>query len=346
MRVLVHEHLCCLPAAKSSLRAEGQAMLTAAMADLAACPGVEVVSLVEPGLVDTLRAAAPGAEVHAVGADGVEALFRRLARDSDFSLVIAPEFDDLLATRCEWALEEGSRLLGPTPEKVRLCADKLRLAERLYENGRLGPLTRLHERVKEAWPFPRICKPRWGAGAQATYIVHTPESFHQVPELARREGWTGPLIVQPACAGDPASVAFLLGPGGTFFLGPCEQRLEVEPVGWLYPLEGRLRYRGGRVPLIREAGSFRLVALAHEAICAVSGLTGYVGVDLIFGWDESGRDDTVIEINPRLTTSYVGLRRLAKGNLMQALLDVVQGRPAALAWREGVVRFDADGTIH
>jgi predicted ATP-grasp superfamily ATP-dependent carboligase len=347
MRVLVYEHLCSLPTAGGSLRAEGRAMLAAALADLAACPGIEAVTLVEPSLVESLRAYVPGAEVHAIGDDGVEPLFRRLAREAAYALVIAPEFDDLLATRCEWALEEGIRLLGPAPEAVRLCADKLRLTEHLREQGMPAPLSQLYEHVDKHCPFPCICKPRFGAGAQATYLVYTPPSFRQVPERARQEGWTGPLIVQPACAGTPASVAFLIGPKQTLFLAPCEQRLEGESMSWPHPQEGRLRYRGGQVPLRRQADSPRLVALAVGAISVVPGLTGYVGVDVVHGWDESGRQDVVIEINPRLTTSYVGLRRLARGNLMQSLLDVVQGKPAALSgWHEGPVRFDLDGTIH
>ena len=34
--------------------------------------------------------------------------------------------------------------------------------------------------------------------------------------------------------------------------------------------------------------------------------------------------DRVIEINPRLTTSYVGLRALARFNLAEALLAVIR----------------------
>ena len=42
----------------------------------------------------------------------------------------------------------------------------------------------------------------------------------------------------------------------------------------------------------------------------------------------------VIEINPRLTTSYVGLRALASCNLAAALLNVVAGQKPRLTWRD------------
>ena len=48
---------------------------------------------------------------------------------------IAPEFDRILESRCRWVLEEGGRLLGPSPEAVALTADKLALAEHLERSG-------------------------------------------------------------------------------------------------------------------------------------------------------------------------------------------------------------------
>jgi tyramine---L-glutamate ligase len=60
----------------------------------------------------------------------------------------------------------------------------------------------------------------------------------------------------------------------------------------------------------------------------------------VLGDAGDGSADFVIELNPRLTTSYAGLRRLAKDNLMEALLAVVQGQPLRpLSWHEGEVSF-------
>ena len=104
MRVLVFEHLCSIPSADAALRAEGQAMLTAALADLCACHGVEPVSLVETSLRPLIQAISPGLAVLSVIPGRVEQSFGEAARTCAFALVIAPEFDDLLATRAEWAL--------------------------------------------------------------------------------------------------------------------------------------------------------------------------------------------------------------------------------------------------
>jgi hypothetical protein len=57
------------------------------------------------------------------------------------------------------------------------------------------------------------------------------------------------------------------------------------------------------------------MALAQSALALLPGLQGYVGVDLVL----SGSDAWLIEINPRLTTSYIGLRQLIQLNLAQAI---------------------------
>ena len=51
-------------------------------------------------------------------------------------------------------------------------------------------------------------------------------------------------------------------------------------------------------------------------------------------------------MNPRPTTSYVGLRVLAETNLAEALLQVVIGETLPhLVWRSGVVQFDEHGAV-
>jgi hypothetical protein len=72
---------------------------------------------------------------------------------------------------------------------------------------------------------------------------------------------------------------------------------------------------------------------------------GYIGVDLVLGAAADGSGDRMIEINPRLTTSYVGLRVAAKTNLAAAMLAVIQGDTPNLSFRAGPVEFAADGTI-
>ena len=53
-----------------------------------------------------------------------------------------------------------------------------------------------------------------------------------------------------------------------------------------------------------------------------------------------GETDWVMEINPRLTTSYLGLRALAEANLGEMMVRIVRGEESGPPrWRPGVVHF-------
>jgi hypothetical protein len=251
-----------------------------------------------------------------------------LAAAADWSLVIAPEFDDILLQRCRWVEEEGGRLLGPSSEAARLTADKLTLARHWMERGIATP--------PASAPFPLVCKPRFGAGSQATFLVHNKEGLIRVVRQAHDEGWSGEFMLQPYVPGLAVSVAFLAGDGEWHSLPAVEQHLSND---------GRFSYLGGRLPL-PEPLNRRAHRLAERAARCVEGLHGWFGVDLVLGDGEDGSADVALEINPRLTTSYVGLRRLARFRLAEALLAVVTGfRLPSWDWRTGAIVFRADGEI-
>jgi predicted ATP-grasp superfamily ATP-dependent carboligase len=333
MRNFVYEYLCALGAgADSSLAAEGWAMLTAVLADFARLPGAEAITL----LPSAGPALPPGVAVRRTAPADEGRAFRELAAACDFSLVIAPECGGLLEERCRWVEEAGGRLLGPASGVVRLTADKLALAQALDRAGVPSPPTAPLAGGAPAVGFPAVCKPRDGAGSQATFLVRGADEVPACVARARAEGWDGALLMQRFVPGRAASVAFLIGPAAVVALAPAAQDLSAD---------GRFHYRGGSLPL-SPAEAARAVRLARRAVAAVAGLAGYIGVDLVLGSPEDGSEDRVIEINPRLTTSYVGLRALAEGNLAEALVRVVRGEAApVLRWRSGAVTFRADGEV-
>jgi predicted ATP-grasp superfamily ATP-dependent carboligase len=337
MRVFVYEYTCAAARAGEplapSLRAEGRAMLSAVLEDLNRMPGVETITLLgEEG------SGCPGAVRRLGDAHGERPAFHELAGAAEGTLVIAPEFDGLLAERCRWVLRAGGRLLGPAPSAVELTADKLRLGEVLRRQGVPTPpcCRAAGAGPGQALAFPAVLKPRDGAGSQATCAVRARPDLSACLVRMRAEMPRAEFLLQPLARGLPASVAFLLGPGQEVALAPAEQHLTDD---------GRFRYAGGTVPL-PHALARRATDLGRRAVRAVPGLRGYVGVDLILGEAPDGSADQVIEINPRLTTSYLGLRALARDNLAAAMLRVVRCEPVAdLAWHAGPVRFRADGSF-
>ena len=81
--------------------------------------------------------------------------------------------------------------------------------------------------------------------------------------------------------------------------------------------DGQVVYRGGVIPVALGLDD----PTPRRAVGAVPGL-GFVGVDFI--WNEATGRATVLEINPRPTTSYVALARLLpSGSLARAWLAAV-----------------------
>jgi predicted ATP-grasp superfamily ATP-dependent carboligase len=322
VRLFIYEYTCAQPAepGAAKLHSEGQAMLAAVVEDFSRIPGVEVATLLASLQSLTLPASCFACSFP--GERGEQAVFRPLAAWADFTLVIAPELDGLLEERCRWVLESGGRLLGPTPEAVRLTADKLALAKHWRRQGVPTPLT--CRPCKCALPYPVVCKLRHGAGSLGTTLAR--DAAEQA-ELVKRPGeW----VIQSLVPGRPASLALLIGPAEITPLLPAWQHLDSS-----------FRYLGGEAPIPAKLAE-RVQRLAQRAVECVPGLLGYVGVDVILGDAEEGSGDVALEINPRLTTSYVGLRRLAQGNLAEAMLQCVQGKTPRLTWQPGPLRWSAD----
>jgi predicted ATP-grasp superfamily ATP-dependent carboligase len=77
-------------------------------------------------------------------------------------------------------------------------------------------------------------------------------------------------------------------------------------------------------------------AVAKRVVEAIGGLRGYVGVDMIL----SGERIFVVDVNARLTTSFVGLRKVAGFNVAMALVEaVVSGELPQKVENKGVVCF-------
>ncbi|MCC6494366.1 MAG: ATP-grasp domain-containing protein [Pirellulales bacterium] len=312
-----------------TLLAEGSAMISALAADFRAIDGVQV-SVLRDMRLD--RLSLPGCEVIDVySPSDWRGEFERLARGAEWTMIVAPEFDGILRKTVRLAQEAEGRLLNASDEFIALTANKHATAERLRWAGVPAPAGRVIEEHQERLPadfeYPAVLKPLDGAGSQHLLLVGGPGDEPPPYPWPRR--------IERFHAGQPASVAAICGPQGRAALPPCRQLLSSD---------GRFSYRGGGVilepPLVRRATS-----LALRALDALPRAHGYVGIDLVLGAAADGADDVVIEINPRLTTSYVGLRRAVQENLAEAMLRIAQGLEAAISPRNARIEFAADGAV-
>ncbi|MBX9625034.1 MAG: ATP-grasp domain-containing protein [Gemmataceae bacterium] len=322
MRVFVYEYLTATGIGRDpadplhAMYREGRAMRDALTDDFGRLPGVDVE------LLDRFEG------------DGDEPAHevRRVAERSDWAVVIAPETGGLLDRFCRAVRASAGKLLGPSPEAVSLTSDKLALADHWRTHGVRTPAT-TDRGPTTCEAFPVVWKPRDGAGSENTFLLR--DGFDVTRAKASVGEHAGPMVLQEYVPGRAASVAFLCGPAEDFPLVPAFQHLSDD---------GRFKYLGGELPIPPDLAT-RAVALASRAVTCVPGLLGYVGVDLVLGDAPDGSQDHAIEINPRLTTSYAGLRASAGVNLAGAMLAAAVGEVPALTWKPGRVRFTAGGVV-
>lgn len=326
MRVFVFEFVCAgglgthVPA---SLLREGHAMLAAVVADFQNLADVHVTTLIARDYSYHL-----GDDCRLTSSERLEfEEFEDIAAECDWTLVIAPEFDDYLADYS--SLVDPGCLLGSEPTAIRLTGDKLALAEYWRLHRVPHPWTDAFEHADLASiPPPWVLKPRYGAGSQSIFLVENAEAARKIAQAELQES-ADSFIVQRYLRGQAASVALLIGKRQAVALAPCTQRLSAD---------GRFRYLGGSLPMPAPLAE-RATKLALQAVANIDGLRGYVGVDLVLGDDGV---DYAIEINPRLTTSYLGLRQLCNQNLAELLLQAARGeRIEPPTWKEGEVLFQA-----
>jgi predicted ATP-grasp superfamily ATP-dependent carboligase len=311
MRILVYEYACALAEEGNipdNIRREGRAMRRALIEDLCRA-GFEV---------RTLDGVGPANEYHR---------FCELLCQVDAAWIIAPESEEILVSRCQWVEQAEVRLLGTPAAILSWLTDKWQQYLCLRERGIPVPTTWTEPPPVSVGPC--VWKPRRGAGSQQVRRWD-PVRQYLTPSIAERFLW------QQYVRGLPASVACLCGPCQKIVLRGATQRLSGD---------GEFRYQGGTVPLPAPLER-RAQRLASMTLQALPDLLGYVGIDLVLGSAEDGSEDYVIEINPRLTTSYLGQRALCRHNLAQLAVLLCLGETVSPPdWHDGWVEFDTQGRV-
>lgn len=299
MRILVYEHVTGggflglpLPA---SLAAEGDAMLTALVDDLTAMAGVEVRVLRDP------RFGALPSPAQTLFLDGDQASLASLAAAAtqvDAVWTIAPESGRALEAVNRAVAQSGSLLIGCDSETVATCASKCATAELLIAAG--IPAVPTWRRIDQlpAALHEVVLKPDDGAGCVDTWLLSRD---------AARFLWTPRHAVQPFVPGVPLSLSLIAFDGHARLLSCNRQHVDI--------LDREFRFRGVTPNAIADDGAHGRIG--SQIAAALPGLRGYVGVDLI----QSDEGPVVLEVNPRLTTSYVGLSAALGINVAKSVLE-------------------------
>lgn len=299
-----------------SLVHEADLMVRTLLEDLAEIPGVECFTTRDPRLppiagVETL---APLPDESALD------LYWRGLVTADAAWPTAPETGFALEQLGRMTLMHDRVLLGTHPDSVRLTGSKSGTAAHLAAAGiPVAPTFGFSEPLIN-FPGRWVVKPDDGAGSDDTLVV---DDAPAARTLLDQKGEA--YVAQPWIEGKAMSLSLLCADGQARLLACNLQRIRV--------MDGRVALTG--LAVNAEAARAPLLSgLASEIAAAIPLLWGHVGVDLVLG--ETG--PVVVEINPRLTTSYCGLRRALSHNPAIWVIDLLKsGRlPSTPAPESGI----------
>jgi len=275
--------------ATPEMEQEGRAMLDRLACDLATLPNATVKVVLHESRRDL---SFPHEIVWHSRTNSFADLLDCTERDAHWH-VIAPEFDDILRNVCKELISRGFGYHGLPIDLIEKFGDKLRTFDDLGSP------------VVTTWSDPShtrgtdmiVVKPRFGCGSMHVGITK-PEHVHSLIDRVREEGYSCPLVFQPWIEGRAVSMAAIgHGEQGYTLLPLADQHITKRsdgPLTWLH-------YEGGQLP--SEIDPAPVESVVRQLLDRLPSFTGYVGLDLVV---PENSPPVIIEVNPRLTLSYVG----------------------------------------
>lgn len=291
-----------------SLAREGDLMLRALLDDLSEIDRIQLTIMRDARLEPPpWKAGKADRDLVRVGLnDEFEDIWKAAIRKVDAVWPIAPETGGVLEKLCNDVRQCGKILLNSPSEAVALTMGKLETLRHLKQCGiDVVPTVRLID-FRGQFSGPWVVKPNDGVGCEGTRTVRNKQQLSRLQATPQAKNH----IIQPFLEGDAMSLSGLFKRGKALLLSCNRQNIDIR--NDYFFLSG---CTVNVVPVDRDVFSNLARAIAR----AIPALFGYAGVDLIL---VDGRP-WVLEINPRLTTSYAGLSGALNRNVAAMVLDLL-----------------------
>jgi predicted ATP-grasp superfamily ATP-dependent carboligase len=283
-----------------SLAGEGRLMLNALLDNLSGLNNLEVTVMLDWRLDSSIKV---NSVIIGPEHDTTDE-FARLVKQSDLVWPIAPEFDGILQNLCQTVEVSGKILLTSPSMAVALTGDKLNTYELLDRHHIAAVPTRMLE--DDFSPGEWMIKPIDGVGCADSYVISNRQDFDSM--VLRK----GDYIIQPHFQGVKTSLSCLFKQGRGWLVCANLQRFEFI----------NQQYHLAEIVVNHHSDPGLYQSVIDKIALALPELWGYVGIDLI------ENDQTwVLEINPRLTTSFVGIYEALGINIAEAVLQLLHGEP-------------------
>ncbi len=306
----------------ASLAAEGRMMLQALLNDLQDIPDLQLLLSLDERCSE-INAPSETQVFRIRHDDDIQKWLANLINQADLVWPIAPESHGLLAAMAQRVNQQQKTCLLSAPDTVSLCTDKLATYQKLkqhavpvVETSALADLTAL--------PYSScVIKPRDGEGCGGNQIITSPDQWASVRHQLDS---SRDYIVQPLLEGQALSLSALFKQGQSWLLSCNQQHMTIK--------NQQFQLQACSVN-VHQPSRQRYQKLLDQVATALPGLWGYIGIDFIESADHGPQ---ILEINPRLTTSYAGIRQATGVNVAQQVLALLQGKPCIKPNQDQTVR--------
>jgi predicted ATP-grasp superfamily ATP-dependent carboligase len=328
LKLLVYEHVSGGGFADQSIPAgilsEGFAMLRTLISDFKAA-GHNVSTTLDSRISRLNPPIRADCVVPVFSSQETQIKLCKLSEQADAVYVIAPETGGVLQSLVTLVKQTGATSLNCSADIVEKVSDKAGFYEYMRKLEVPLPkmiifniaddLKEIKKTIRSSFSFPVICKPSDGVSCCGVSVIRNEEQVVGAVSKIKRESSNENWLVQEFVQGVAAS-ASLLSTGSKVL--PVTLNSQDVIIG---TPETCSSYRGGMVPFDNPVRT-EAFEVAKRVVKSISGLQGYVGVDFVLTKEAA----VIVEVNPRLTTSYVGLRKVVNFNPAQAVVSAVLKR--------------------
>jgi len=255
--------------------------------------------------------------------------FKQSVKEAKFCFIIAPEFSEILKKLTQIVKKYNKTLLSIDTRGIELTSSKFKTHQFFQSSKVPSPETylipnnegypdanKVFQRSKKI-PFPAIVKPDDGVGAESIFYFSSKQEltkfFHKKQttlECGRK------YVLQSYIPGRDLSISLLNSKimaetkAKPIILSVNAQEIHIKGS------KGDSEYFGGLIP-VKDNKALKEKIIPFLQKMDFNNFFGIFGIDFIYNTPKIN----FIEINPRLTTSYIGLRYTLNQNPIGLLIN-------------------------
>jgi predicted ATP-grasp superfamily ATP-dependent carboligase len=312
----------------NSLFCEGFGMLRAITTDFKTL-GFEVVTFLDYRAAFLSRFLGADIIKNIKPRDNFHKLFKKTIKDCNYAFIIAPETSNILYELSEFVKKYDKELLSTNLKCISQCSSKINTYNFFQMNRIPTPKTYKIPFKRKILDLefiiqkfkvlnkPIIIKPEDGVGAESIFYFERHDqiyNFFKIPNEKIEQGRN--YILQEYIEGSALSLSLIGYPQLPLSSNYNPIILSINSQDIVIRTQDlNSTYYGGTTPIKNSGESTKLLTNSFQKV-DFSEFSGYFGIDFIRTMDPSF---FFIEINPRLTTSYLGVRNVLNYNCAELI---------------------------